>query len=188
MTIQYNIRYNQTLGALTLNSSGTSPPHKQNWALLGEAECWWPPHTPCKEYQAAPLSKIYRQGLHSCPPESLSNPPSSTPYFFPALYFHTSSLPPSLNPSPQTPLSPVSYLLHAPSCRVWESWHELHGTEQEQTLQATALPQKKFQPLSSSAEFISWDTCRRIRAHQPHTEGETSQTSHRRRNLTCTAK
>lgn len=38
MTIQHNIHYNQTLGALTPNSSGTSPPQRQDWALLGEAE------------------------------------------------------------------------------------------------------------------------------------------------------
>lgn len=38
MTIQHDIRYNQTLGALTLNSSGTSPPQRQDWAQLGEAE------------------------------------------------------------------------------------------------------------------------------------------------------
>lgn len=74
----------------------------------------------------------------------------------------------------QTPLSPVPYVLYTPSCRVWESYHGLHGAEQEQTTQASALPQTKLPPLHSSAEFIPWGTSRGIRGHQPHTEGETS--------------
>lgn len=138
------------------------------------------PHSHARSTRQHHPSRIYRLGLHypqksSCPPESLSNPPSSTPFSFAATYFHTSPLPPCLTPSShQTPLSPVPYLLHTPSCRVWESWHELPSAEQEQTPQAAALPQTKLPPLSSSAEFIPRGTCRGIRGPQPHTEGETS--------------
>lgn len=89
-------------------------------------------------------SRIYRWELHypqksSCPPKSLSNPASSTPYF------HASSLPPFLTPSPhQTPQS--CSLSPAHSLRVQESWHELHVAEQDRHHKPLPFPKPSSHP------------------------------------------
>lgn len=104
------------------------------------------------------------QTLHRQPPISLLLLIST-----PALCLLPYPITPS-NSSQSCSLSPIHSFLQGLGILAWTPWCRA-GTD---TTQATALPQTKLPPLSSSVEFIPWGTCRGARGHQPHTEGETS--------------
>lgn len=127
-------------------------------------------------------SRIYRWELHypqksSCPPESLSNLPSSTPYFFAVPYFHTSSLPPFLTPSNTSQscsLSPIQSLLQGLGILAWAPWCRA-GTD---TTSHCLTPNQALTPQQ---------LCR-IHSLGHMQRNQRSPISHRRRNLTGTAK
>lgn len=140
--LKHNIHYNQMPGALALNSSSTSPYWRQNCALMRKK--WrWPTHTPTQRVRVDTTQEKFRCGyyiipkiipVHSRASQTLPSPTlcSLLPLISTPGHPHLSaSFPYPITLSNTSPISPALYLLYTPSCRVYESWHELHAAEHE---------------------------------------------------------
>lgn len=83
--LKHKIHYNQMLGALTLNSSSTSPHQRQNGQWQEKLKWRWPTHgVPVNTTQ-----EKFRGGYYIIPQILPAHPRATNPMLFTVPYFHT---------------------------------------------------------------------------------------------------